>query len=145
VYSVIDAVGERPARERQRHFAEPGDAADRLAAPVDAKRSRAGPRQHDMTKLVPYVISCFLDDRSPRLTPGDRYIDWLFARDAAEAFRRALFAPGVEGATIDIASGQRHRVREIVERLFEIVAPPLVNAAARLPLALDLGQRPSDA
>jgi nucleoside-diphosphate-sugar epimerase len=48
----------------------------------------------------------------------------LYATDAARAYQAALRAPDVDGATIDIVSGFRHQVREVVDELCALIAPP---------------------
>jgi nucleoside-diphosphate-sugar epimerase len=83
-----------------------------------------GPHQRDASKLVPHVVTSLLADVSPGLSTGGRTMDWLYAGDAAAAFRAALEAEGVEGHTLDVSSGDRRSVREVVELLHRIIAPP---------------------
>lgn len=80
-----------------------------------------GPHQRDMSMLVPYVVTSLLHGSSPNLSSGARVMDWLYAGDAAAAFRKALTAEGVVGLTLDVSSGDRRSVREVVELLQMIV------------------------
>jgi nucleoside-diphosphate-sugar epimerase len=82
-----------------------------------------GPKQDDSTKLLPHVIMTLLSGGSPSLTRGARTLDWLYATDAAEAFRAALTAPGVDGEVIDLVSGFEHTVREVVELVCTLLGP----------------------
>ena len=106
-----------------------------------------GPRQSDSSKLLPHVIQAFLQDTSPDLGSGERRLDWLYAADAAEAFCAALTAPGVDGETIDLVSGYRHTVREVVEKVHALIGPPnarpLFGAQTTRPFEQDVPGDPS--
>jgi UDP-glucose 4-epimerase len=82
-----------------------------------------GPAQRDIRKLVPYTILSLLRGNAPRVSSGGREVDWVFVDDVAEAFVAAAATPGLDGRTLDIGSGTMHSVREVVERLTELVAP----------------------
>lgn len=76
-----------------------------------------GPGQRDLNKLIPYVITSLLKGEEPKLTSGQRAIDWIYVDDVVEAFLAAALANGVEGKTIDIGSGRTETVRKLVRRL----------------------------
>src|SRR5262249_56855024 len=59
-----------------------------------------GPGQ-ERTKLIPYVITSLLAGESPKLSSGEREIDWIFAEDVARAYLAAASRPGVVGLTLD--------------------------------------------
>jgi nucleoside-diphosphate-sugar epimerase len=80
-----------------------------------------GPGQRDVAKIVPYVVTSLLGGVSPRLTSGRWEVDWVYVDDVASAFVSAASRPAVEGATIDIGSGERATVRDVAERLAAIV------------------------
>ena len=82
-----------------------------------------GPGQRDLNKLVPYVIVSLLRGEPPRLMSGARAVDWIFVADVVEALMAAAGARGIEGATIDVGSGELVTVKEIVERLVAIINP----------------------
>jgi UDP-glucose 4-epimerase len=116
-----------------------------------------GPAQRDVRKLVPYTILSLLRGKAPQVSSGGREVDWIFVDDVAEAFVAAASAPGLDGRTLDVGTGTMHSVREIVERLTELVAPkitPEFGAVEDRPLeqvrsadvertAASLGWRPS--
>jgi nucleoside-diphosphate-sugar epimerase len=85
-----------------------------------------GPWQLD--KLVPHVIRNAMRGVSPELTSGDRLLDFVYARDVAGAYIAALTSPSAIGATVDIGSGRLARVRDVVEKLLELVGPEAPRA-----------------
>jgi len=82
-----------------------------------------GPGQSDLTKLIPYVTTSLLDGRTPEFTSGTREVDWIFVQDVVDAYVAALTAEGIEGRTIEVGSGTLTSVRQIVEKLFSMLAP----------------------
>jgi UDP-glucose 4-epimerase len=84
-----------------------------------------GPGQEE-TKLLPYAITSLLRGERPELTSGERRVDFVFAEDVGRAYVLAVTAPGVEGATIDIGSGELTRVRDAID-----VAAAFVGDAVR--------------
>jgi UDP-glucose 4-epimerase len=82
-----------------------------------------GPGQRDLAKLVPYTILSLLRGEAPELTSGAREIDWVYIDDVAAAYVAAAFAADIDGDVFDIGSGERHSVRDVVERLSRLVAP----------------------
>jgi nucleoside-diphosphate-sugar epimerase len=51
-------------------------------------------------------------------------VDWIYVDDVAEAFLAAATAPGIEGPSFDIGSGELVNVRDLVERLRRLVGGP---------------------
>lgn len=80
-----------------------------------------GPGQLDLHKLVPYVTVSLLRDEEPKLTSGDRRVDWIYVDDVVDAFLKAAFAPGLEGRSLDVGSGQLIAVRDLVGRLSSLI------------------------
>jgi nucleoside-diphosphate-sugar epimerase len=80
-----------------------------------------GPGQLDLRKLVPYVTVSLLRGEAPKLTSGTRAVDWIFVDDVVDAFLRAAVAPGAEGRSLDIGSGELETARTLVLRLRELV------------------------
>jgi nucleoside-diphosphate-sugar epimerase len=96
-----------------------------------------GPGQLDLRKLVPYVSVSLLRGKEPRLTSGARAVDWVYVDDVVDAFLRAAVAPGLEGRSLDVGSGQLVTVRDLVMRLSELVggvAEPAFGAISDRPL-----------
>lgn len=80
-----------------------------------------GPGQIDLTKLIPYVILSLLQGESPKITSGDRLVDWVYVSDVIDGFLALAQQPGIEGSTIDIGSGALVSIREIVQQVTSIV------------------------
>lgn len=80
-----------------------------------------GPAQADMEKLVPYVISSFLEGRAPALTSGGRLIDWVYVDDVVDALLRAAASQRSIGEVIPIGSGVAVPIREVVETIHALV------------------------
>jgi UDP-glucose 4-epimerase len=80
-----------------------------------------GPGQLDLRKLVPYVTVSLLRGEAPKLTSGARAVDWIYVDDVVDAFLRAAVAPGIEGRSLDIGSGELVTARALVVRLRELV------------------------
>jgi nucleoside-diphosphate-sugar epimerase len=79
-----------------------------------------GPRQRQ-TKLVPYVALSLLQGKAPRIKTAERHVDWVYIEDVVEGMLAAAIAPGVEGRTIDLGSGIRTSVRQVVTELVSVV------------------------
>ena len=80
-----------------------------------------GPGQTDLRKLVPYTTVSLLRGRSPELSSGTREVDWIYVDDVVDAFLRAGVAPGIEGASLDVGSGELVTTRAIVVRIRDLV------------------------
>lgn len=83
-----------------------------------------GPAQRDVKKLIPYVITTLNAGGRPTFTSGARLVDWIYVDDVADAFVHAATARGIEGATLDVGSGELVSVRSVVEQLYEILQIP---------------------
>ncbi|MGP0591587.1 NAD-dependent epimerase/dehydratase family protein [Nitrospira sp. T9] len=79
-----------------------------------------GPGQ-EMRKLIPTVARSLLKGESPKLSSGQWKADWIYVDDVIEGFLAAAQVPQIEGVTVDLGSGSLVTVRELVERLVEIV------------------------
>lgn len=80
-----------------------------------------GPGQNDTKKLIPYTILSLLNDEAPKLTSGDRPIDWLYVDDAVKGLIAIAQSEQINGCTVDLGSGMQMTVREIVEKLDELI------------------------
>jgi UDP-glucose 4-epimerase len=87
-----------------------------------------GPGQRDLRKLVPYVTVSLLRGQAPKLTSGAREVDWIYVDDVVDAFLRAAVAPGLEGGSLDIGSGELVTARALVGRLSDLVGGGLEPA-----------------
>jgi UDP-glucose 4-epimerase len=96
-----------------------------------------GPRQKDLSKLIPYSTLCLLRGEPPKVTSGTRPVDWVYVEDVVDGFVALSKTPDLEGATIDIGSGAVMTVRAVVELLCEVMessARPVFGAVADRPM-----------
>jgi len=96
-----------------------------------------GPGQTDLTKLVPYVTTAFLRGERPKLSSGFRLVDWICVDDVVDGLVASAYASGATGRTVDIGSGQVCSIRELVQKLRQLIpgAPePLFGAVPDRPL-----------
>jgi UDP-glucose 4-epimerase len=84
-----------------------------------------GPYQRETYKLIPYVTLSMLNGEVPKLSSGERAVDWIYVEDVVEGFIAAATAPDVEGSTIDIGTGRSVTVRGAVDILMDIIHPPV--------------------
>jgi nucleoside-diphosphate-sugar epimerase len=92
-----------------------------------------GPNQKDVQKLVPFVALHLLRGEAPKLSSGRRLADWIYVEDVAEGLLRAAVTPGIEGCAFDLGSGSLVSVREIAERIVEIVGSSIGPVFGALP------------
>jgi nucleoside-diphosphate-sugar epimerase len=92
-----------------------------------------GPAQIDLTKLVPYVTVSLLQGKSPRITSGDRLVDWIYVSDVVNGFVALAESPNVDGATVDLGSGSLIPIREIVQQLAKVVGSGIDPEFGALP------------
>lgn len=96
-----------------------------------------GPGQQDLTKLVPYVIRCLLRGEDTKITSGTRLIDWIYVDDVVDGLIRLAICEGVDGVSVDLGSGAAIAIRELVEKIYALMAvgrTPAFGALADRPL-----------
>ena len=84
-----------------------------------------GPAQMDFTKLIPYVTLSLLQGKTPKISSGERQVDWIHVSDVVNGFLALALAPAIDGATLDLGSGSLVSIRGIVEQLAEKIGGPL--------------------
>lgn len=80
-----------------------------------------GPGQREPTKLIPSVIASLLRSEAPRITSGERRVDWIYVDDVVSGLLAAADAPAIEGKTIDLGTGVLTSVRGVVDALAALV------------------------
>jgi len=96
-----------------------------------------GPAQKDLSKLIPYATLSLLQKKSPRVSSGERLVDWIYVDDVVRGYLALVEADNIEGSTIDIGSGNLVSIREIVGHLADIVASgasPILGALPDRPM-----------
>jgi nucleoside-diphosphate-sugar epimerase len=83
-----------------------------------------GPGQR-LTKVIPYTIMTLLRGETPRLSTGQRALDWVYVDDLIEGVVRAAAHPGIDGRTLDLGSGTLVSIKEIVMRLVGLIDPSI--------------------
>ena len=79
-----------------------------------------GPGQRT-TKIIPYLILSLLQAQPPKLTSGQRLVDWVYVNDVIEGLVAAGQVPGIEGCTIDLGSGFLVSIHDVVQQLVKLV------------------------
>jgi nucleoside-diphosphate-sugar epimerase len=78
-----------------------------------------GPHQAP-DKLVPYLISCGLQNVPPRLSSGRRLCDPVYVKDVARALLHLALADGAPGQTVDIGGGTAITVAETAAHVLSL-------------------------
>lgn len=82
-----------------------------------------GPRQ-DSRKLIPSVILSLLQKKAPMLSSGQWEADWIYVDDVIQGFLAAAVAPGGEGRTVELGTGTKRSIREVVELIANLMDNP---------------------
>jgi nucleoside-diphosphate-sugar epimerase len=91
-----------------------------------------GPKDNSK-HLIPSVIESLEARSRPSLTSGEQNWDYIYIEDAAEAIHRVAVMPGAQGV-YNLASGEAHPIRYIVERLRDMIDPALPLGFGEIPL-----------
>jgi len=78
-----------------------------------------GPGQPAHT-LVPAAVRAALDGKDFPMTLGEQARDFIYVDDVVEGMWAIAGAPGIEGLSLDLGTGQAHPVRRVVERIWAI-------------------------
>jgi nucleoside-diphosphate-sugar epimerase len=84
-------------------------------------------------KLIPQVISSFLNDVSPKLTSGKWLSDWIYIEDVIDGTIAATLTPGIEGSTIDLGTGILTSVKDVVLEIRSIIGAQVSPDFGALP------------
>lgn len=76
-----------------------------------------GPGFQKESKLIPHVITRFLENRFPDLSSGLRKMDWVYIDDIVEAFVRVLNNDAAIGREIAVGSGTLTSIRDVVTKI----------------------------
>jgi nucleoside-diphosphate-sugar epimerase len=82
-----------------------------------------GPGQ-DVRKLIPSVILSLLRNEDPQLSSGQWEADWVFVDDVIRGFLTAATAPAIEGATLELGTGTKRSIREVVVLIARLMDSP---------------------
>jgi nucleoside-diphosphate-sugar epimerase len=92
-----------------------------------------GPGQWDSAKLLPYVVTSFLNGEAPRVSSGDRAMDWVYVDDVVEGFLAVALSEFDDARMIDLGTGALVSIREIVARVRRIVGSNIEASFGAIP------------
>lgn len=78
-----------------------------------------GPGQPERA-LVPSAIRAALRGEDFLATRGEQRRDFVFVDDIMDGLLAVAVAPGIEGESLDLGTGQTTPVRELIERIYEL-------------------------
>lgn len=90
-----------------------------------------GPGDSDAT-MISGVIQALLCDKKPSLTAGEQLWDYLYAADAARAFR-LIAEQGISGKIYPLGGGSARPLREYVEEIRDAIDPALPLGFGEIP------------
>jgi nucleoside-diphosphate-sugar epimerase len=91
-----------------------------------------GPGQIPHT-LIPAAIRAALAGEDFPMTPGEQERDFIYVEDVVEGMLVTAQAPGIEGQSLDLGTGQAHTVRQVVERVWAMTGAQGHVLAGALP------------
>lgn len=80
-----------------------------------------GPAQHDLGKLIPYVILALLRGQAPRVGTGARPMDWIYVDDIVDGLLLTSKAASAVGRTVHLGTGSLHTARQAVESIVRLM------------------------
>jgi nucleoside-diphosphate-sugar epimerase len=80
-----------------------------------------GPGQQPYKRLVPHVISSLLSGKAPKLTSGERKVDWIYIDDVIEGLLACARSQDILGGTVDLGSGCLTEVRAVALLIARLV------------------------
>lgn len=98
-----------------------------------------GPKD-DERHLLPSAIRSLLAGERPKLTAGDQRWDYLYVEDAANAIYQTAINKDAQGV-FNLASGETHAIREIIERVRDLIDPSLRVQFGEVPYPSDQQMR----
>jgi nucleoside-diphosphate-sugar epimerase len=84
-----------------------------------------GPGQ-SAKKVIPHSIACMLRGDSLKIASPGRRVDWLYVEDLVRGLLAVAEAPGLEGKSVDLGSGELVEICDVVRRIQRLVNPRTV-------------------
>jgi nucleoside-diphosphate-sugar epimerase len=92
-----------------------------------------GPGQANLRMLVPYVILSLLRREAPELSSGRRPVDWIYVDDVVRGLLALGAAEAIDDGSVEFGSGSLVTIREIVERIVDLVGSDLMPRFGAIP------------
>ena len=73
--------------------------------------------------LIPHCVGRMLNGEVLRIASPDRLVDWIYVNDVVDGLRAVATAPGLEGQSVDLGSGTSLTIRQLVEKLRQMLNP----------------------
>lgn len=96
-----------------------------------------GPAQKDLNKLIPYVTLSLLRGEAPKLSSGQRQVDWIYVSDVVDGLMAAAQTSNIDGENFDFGSSTLTPISTIVDHLNQLIDPsikPLFGALKNRPM-----------
>ena len=84
-------------------------------------------------KVIPYTITSLLRGETPRVSSGDRELDWVYVDDVIDGLLLAGVTPGLDGSTVELGTGTLTSIRDVVAKLVRLLSPAVKPVFAALP------------
>jgi UDP-glucose 4-epimerase len=68
-------------------------------------------------KLIPHSVGRMLSGEPLKIASPDRKVDWIYVEDVVRGLLAVASAPGLEGQSVDLGSGELVSIREIIGRI----------------------------
>jgi nucleoside-diphosphate-sugar epimerase len=81
-----------------------------------------GPGQWDLSKLLPYVITSLLQNKSPRVSSGSRALDWVFVDDVVTGLLMVADSTAMDARTIDLGTGHLVTISDMLQRVAQLIS-----------------------
>jgi nucleoside-diphosphate-sugar epimerase len=91
-----------------------------------------GPAQN-VTKLIPYVIRSLLQGEAPKLSSGQRQVDWIYVTDLIDGLIAVTQTVGIEGETFEFGSSTLTPISTTVDYLNQLINPNIKPLFGALP------------
>ncbi len=96
-----------------------------------------GPAQKDLNKLIPHVTLSLLRGEAPKLSSGQRQVDWIYVSDVVDGLMAAAQTSNIDGENFDFGSSTLTPISTIVDHLNQLIDPsikPLFGALSDRPM-----------
>ena len=95
-----------------------------------------GPGLQPTARFVPYIISSLLSGQVPKLSSGERKVDWIYIDDVIEGLLVCARSPDVCASTVDFGSGCLTELRAVALLIAQLMGTdicPVFGARADRP------------
>jgi UDP-glucose 4-epimerase len=86
--------------------------------------STYGPGQ-STDRIIPEIILAGLQEKPLRMTEGRQTREFTFVADMADALVRALVAPGIDGAVINVGQDEEVSMRDLALTILDLLGNPV--------------------